>query len=131
LVPRTVPVILMILGGLFLAAPVALAQADDQNCADFASQADAQAHLRADPRDPDGLDGNDDDGIACEGNPAPFDLTPVVAASGGGASGGVGADVLPRTGSGTTPALGVGAMLVTAGGALVWLARYRPRHAAS
>ncbi|MGB3828563.1 MAG: excalibur calcium-binding domain-containing protein [Ornithinimicrobium sp.] len=38
---------------------------DDQNCADFDSQADAQAHYRADTSDPDGLDA-DDDGIACE-----------------------------------------------------------------
>jgi micrococcal nuclease len=37
------------------------------NCSDFASQADAQAVLRADPRDPNQLDG-DHDGIACESN---------------------------------------------------------------
>jgi hypothetical protein len=62
---------------------------DDQNCSDFESQAAAQAHLRADPSDPDGLDahpgpadGNDragGDGIACESNPAPFDREPVLA----------------------------------------------------
>jgi len=71
-----------------LATP-AWAQANDQNCSDFASQAAAQAHLRADPSDPDGLDarpgpadGNDQaggDGIACESNPAPFDREPVFA----------------------------------------------------
>jgi hypothetical protein len=53
------------------------------NCNDFPSQAAAQQHLRADPSDPDGLDGppgpNNGDGIACEGRPAPFDATPVVA----------------------------------------------------
>lgn len=65
----------MLAGGLFLAAP-ASAQ-DDQNCDDFASQAAAQAHLREDPSDPDGLDGNDNDGIACEDNPAPTDFDPV------------------------------------------------------
>ena len=39
--------------------------ADDKDCADFASQADAQAALTAEPSDPDNLDA-DDDGIACE-----------------------------------------------------------------
>lgn len=38
---------------------------DAYNCADFASQADAQAVLRADPSDPNRLDA-DKDGIACE-----------------------------------------------------------------
>ena len=50
---------------------------DDQNCSDFPSQAAAQQHLREDPSDPDGLDGNDNDGIACESNAAPYDRTPV------------------------------------------------------
>jgi hypothetical protein len=73
---------------LALWATPAFAQ-DDQNCDDFESQAAAQAHLRSDPSDPDGLDarpgpadGNDQaggDGIACEGNPAPFDREPVFA----------------------------------------------------
>lgn len=60
-----------------LFAPAASAQ-DTLNCDDFTSQADAQAALRADPSDPNGLDGNDDDGIACESLPAPRDETPVV-----------------------------------------------------
>jgi hypothetical protein len=38
---------------------------DDKDCADFASQADAQAALDADLSDPDNLDA-DTDGIACE-----------------------------------------------------------------
>ena len=38
---------------------------DDRDCADFASQADAQAALDADLSDPDHLDA-DVDGIACE-----------------------------------------------------------------
>jgi hypothetical protein len=73
---------------LALWATPAFAQ-DDQNCDDFESQAAAQAHLRSDPSDPDGLDarpgpadGNDQaggDGIACEGNPAPYDREPVFA----------------------------------------------------
>ncbi|HET8567768.1 MAG TPA: excalibur calcium-binding domain-containing protein [Candidatus Limnocylindria bacterium] len=53
-----------------------LRQGDRYDCADFASQALAQAVLRADPRDPNRLDG-DRDGIACETNPAPKDLVPV------------------------------------------------------
>ena len=51
-------------------------QGDKYNCSDFASQAQAQAVLRADPSDPNKLDTNRD-GIACEGNAAPRDLTPV------------------------------------------------------
>jgi hypothetical protein len=38
------------------AAVPAYARANDQNCEDFDSQAEAQAHLEADPSDPDGLD---------------------------------------------------------------------------
>lgn len=41
------------------------APAKDRDCADFATQADAQAALDADPSDPENLDA-DDDGIACE-----------------------------------------------------------------
>jgi micrococcal nuclease len=49
---------------------------DRYNCSDFASQADAQAVLRADPSDPNQLDG-DRDGVACERNRPPQDLVPV------------------------------------------------------
>jgi hypothetical protein len=41
----------------------------DLDCSDFATQADAQAELNADPSDPNGLDGYDGDGIACESLP--------------------------------------------------------------
>jgi len=62
------------------AIPVVLlnrvASAIDYDCRDFRSQADAQRVLRADPSDPYRLDG-DHDGIACEWNPAPRELTPV------------------------------------------------------
>jgi hypothetical protein len=51
-------------------------QGNKFNCSAFVSQAQAQAVLRADPVDPNGLD-PDHDGIACEGNSAPRDLTPV------------------------------------------------------
>ncbi|MEU8764261.1 hypothetical protein [Streptomyces sp. NPDC048659] len=50
---------------------------DAFECLHFASQADAQAVLRADPRDPNRLDGGG--GIACRGLPAPRDTTPVAA----------------------------------------------------
>ena len=53
-----------------------IGQGDRYNCSAFKSQADAQAVLRADPRDPNRLDG-DHDGIACESNPGPRDLVPV------------------------------------------------------
>ena len=53
-----------------------LGKGDAFNCADFASQAMAQAVLRADPRDPNQLDG-DRDGIACESRPTPKDLVRV------------------------------------------------------
>lgn len=54
-----------------------IGKGDAFNCGDFRSQADAQAVLRADPSDPNRLDGNDNDGLACETNPAPRDLVPV------------------------------------------------------
>jgi hypothetical protein len=53
-----------------------LGQGDAFNCKDFASQADAQAVLRADPFDPNNLD-TDIDGIACESNRLPKDLVAV------------------------------------------------------
>lgn len=51
------------------------------DCADFGSQAEAQANLEANPGDPNGLDGNDD-GVACEnfdysGSSAPVAEAPV------------------------------------------------------
>ena len=86
---RKLALVVLVMAAVGLVAGPAIAQADDQNCSDFASQAAAQAHLRADPSDPDGLDahagpadGNDQaggDGIACESNPAPFDREPVFA----------------------------------------------------
>jgi len=44
------------------------APATDLNCSDFATQADAQAMLEADPSDPNGLDANHN-GLACEDLP--------------------------------------------------------------
>ena len=49
-----------------LGLPLAgVAHAADKDCADFASRADAQANLDANPSDPNRLD-EDDDGQACE-----------------------------------------------------------------
>ena len=72
----TVLVAVVLGGGALVTALAAPAAAADLDCEDFASQAAAQAHLRADPSDPDGLDGNDD-GLACQSLPAPFDFEPV------------------------------------------------------
>ena len=53
-----------------------IGQGDKYNCGDFTSQAQAQAVLRADPRDPNRLD-TDKDGVACESNTGQQDRTPV------------------------------------------------------
>jgi micrococcal nuclease len=53
-----------------------ISQGNRYNCSAFASQADAQAVLRADPRDPNLLDG-DRDGIACESNRGTRDVVRV------------------------------------------------------
>ena len=123
---------------LALGATPAIAQQNDQNCSDFASQAAAQRHLRADPSDPDGLDakpgpadGNDQaggDGIACESNPGPFDREPVLA--GGQAPQttrpGTTQQGLPFTGPNSMLApLGIGFVLV--GGVAVLASRRRRR----
>jgi hypothetical protein len=106
---------------------------DDQNCADFPSQADAQAHLRQDPSDPDRLDA-DNDGVACEnyqGYPdgSARDETPVAAATGGG--GGATSDAgggLPFTGPNDT-LLPAGTALLALGLVMITATRYRGRHA--
>jgi hypothetical protein len=53
-----------LVASMILASPV-LAQTSDVDCADYATQEQAQAVYNADPSDPNGLDA-DDDGIACE-----------------------------------------------------------------
>jgi hypothetical protein len=62
--------------GLALLGPVPFASAQlatplvgDKNCSDFKYQEDAQAVYDQDPSDPNGLDGKDKDGIACEALP--------------------------------------------------------------
>ncbi len=56
---------------LLFAISAAPASAQGLNCSDFSSQAAAQYYFNVHPGDPDGLDGNDHDGIACESNPCP------------------------------------------------------------
>lgn len=48
---------------------------DKHSCRDFKTQAEAQAVLRLEPKDPNGLDGNHD-GVACDGQDAFMDGVP-------------------------------------------------------
>lgn len=68
---------------IFDAAPAAAA-ARDYDCADFATQAEAEEYLL--PGDPYNLDA-DNDGIACEDLPCPCSSTPGQGAGGGGGGG--------------------------------------------
>ena len=70
-------VVALLCGAVLWASPALADHTGDLDCGDFASQRDAQDHLRAHPGDPDGLDGNDDDGVACESRPDPRDDTPI------------------------------------------------------
>jgi Excalibur calcium-binding domain len=112
------------------AAPAALAQDGDKDCADFASQAEAQAHFEANGGSPtnnvDNLDA-DHDGQACED----FDYGDGTGGgTGGGDNGGVdnGGGALPFTGPNDT-LLPAGTALLLAGLALLGVTRYRARHA--
>ena len=75
------------------------------NCSAFASQAAAQAAYRQDPVGLANLD-RDRDGIACEDNPAPFDLTPVNLAGVATASGARTVPNAPVTGDGSSQSRG-------------------------
>ena len=107
------------------AAPAALAQAD-KDCADFSSQAEAQAYFEANGGSPannvDNLDA-DHDGQACEA----FDYGGGGGGTGGGGTGGDDGN-LPFTGPNDT-LLPAGTALLLAGLALVGVTRYRARHA--
>jgi hypothetical protein len=88
--------------GVGLAAPAAAQEALD--CADYDSQAEAQAAYREDPSDPADNDA-DEDGVACElveYDDATTDLTPVTTAAG--------ADTTEL------PATGIGAMTLSSDG---------------
>ena len=103
------------------AAPAALAQDADKDCADFGSQAEAQAYFEANGGSPtnnvDNLDA-DHDGQACEA----FDYGGDDGSTDGGNGG------LPFTGPNDTM-LPAGTALLLAGLALVGVTRYRARHA--
>jgi hypothetical protein len=67
-------VVILVIGAIFFASGEIGAQAShtgDLDCSDFPNQAAAQAHMDAHPGDPDNLDGNDNDGLACESLPCP------------------------------------------------------------
>jgi hypothetical protein len=64
---RTAVTVTVLTAGIsYPLAGVALAQ--DLDCSDFATQAEAQAAYNQDPSDPNGLD-RDNDGVACESLP--------------------------------------------------------------
>lgn len=91
----------------------------DLDCADFASQADAQAALEEDPSDPHGLDA-DGDGIACE------TLPDGGSEDGGDPPGNPGTGgSLPQTGSPALLFTGGGIALLALGGGAAWFARRR------
>jgi hypothetical protein len=63
--------VLLLLGGFLVADPAVAGHSGDLDCVpDFTFREDAQAHLEAHPGDPDNLDGNDNDGLACEDLPS-------------------------------------------------------------
>lgn len=106
-----------IVGTLVLASPARARQ--DLDCADFATQEEAQAVLEQDRSDPNRLD-RDGDGIACESLP-----------SGSGdndqGSPGDGEETLPET-SGSTATIAIvaaGGLLLVGGG--LWLLGRRRR----
>jgi hypothetical protein len=112
---RTATVIALTAGMSILMLGTAVAA--DVNCDDFATQAEAQAVLAADPSDPNGLD-RDGDGQACENLPGgsgdeggQVSTTPSGGVAAGDGSSSSDGDALPY-------ALG-GLTLVAAGGAAV------------
>ena len=108
-----------------LASPAHAAQ--DRDCPDFSSQAEAQAVLDQDPSDPEDLD-RDEDGTACEtttysgsgAGSSDTSTTPTggVAAGGGGMARSESLPVLPVSGA------AVGTLLIGAG--VLAVARRRP-----
>lgn len=110
-----------------LAAPAALAQGADKDCADFSSQAEAQAYFEAHGGSPtnnvDNLDA-DHDGQTCEA----FDYGGG-GGTGGGGTGGGGTGTLANTGPQNKTLLPAGTALLVAGLGLVGVTRYRARHA--
>ena len=112
----------MLAGVSVAAASPAAAQTGDRDCPDFATQAEAQAVLDADPSDPERLDA-DNDGVACE------DLLPGGTDSGAAnnqnqqmPNGGVDAGFGGTAGDdivGPTSAVLVGGLLIAGGGVML------------
>lgn len=111
--PQILTVLILTAGLSGAAAGTALAA--ERDCADFSSQAEAQAALENDPTDPEYLDANHD-GVACEdydyaaGGQVGTPPTGGVATGDGSTSG---------SGGGALPFLVGGVGLVAAGGAAV------------
>ena len=63
---RVLLAVLVTAVSLSVAQPAFANHGVDLDCADFAFREDAQEHFNAHPGDPDGLDGNDNDRLACE-----------------------------------------------------------------
>jgi hypothetical protein len=110
--------------GLSLTVAATAHAAPERDCADFASQAEAQAALEASPGDPERLDA-DNDGAACEefdysGSPSQIPTQP---------SGGVGAGDGSAAAGGNDFRLVVGGTAVAAAGGAALMARRRSRSA--
>ncbi|MCU1606446.1 MAG: uncharacterized protein JWP46_2911 [Modestobacter sp.] len=107
-----------------LTVPLAgTALAADVDCADFASQAQAQAVLVGDPGDPNGLDANRN-GVACENYPyaatSPGPGTQVAAVPAGGVAAGDGTAAAGSSPEGSAlPYVLGGLAFAAAGGSLV------------
>jgi hypothetical protein len=71
-----------IVGVAFFAPPYGPRPAYAIDCDTYPNQVFAQTFLRIDPDDPNGLDGPNDNGIACEELPCPCDTEPVEEAIG-------------------------------------------------
>jgi hypothetical protein len=98
-------------------------QTGDRDCSDFTFREDAQAVYDADKSDPNGLDGNDNDGLACEHLPrrsAGYGSAAVLGATAQAASAG-----LPATGARVVELAALGGVAAVLGMVLVGVARRR------
>ena len=128
---KVAAVTVLTVGMSFPLAGVALAQ--DLDCGDFTWQEDAQAVLDRDPSDPHGLDGDDNDGKACEHLPSRATGSDEDAATNGDQDTGAAPNGGVETGAGGTaeddsallvPVSLAGGVVLAAGG--VVLVRRRP-----
>ncbi|GAA2811447.1 hypothetical protein GCM10010441_40150 [Kitasatospora paracochleata] len=106
----TTTALLAFVAGLPLAG-IAHAQTGDLDCANFATQEEAQAVLNADPSDPNHLDA-DHDGIACEDLPHAAASSPAATTAG---AAGAGAAAAPSAGGAAAAAAQAPAGAVAAG----------------